>query len=79
MDSDEIAAGVEIPHERLSAATLEQVIESFVNREGTDYGLRERSLEQKVRDVVQQLENGEAVIVFDPEDESLNIVPSADR
>jgi hypothetical protein len=79
MDSDQGAAGVEIPHERLSPATLEQVIESFVNREGTDYGLRERSLEQKVRDVVQQLENGEAVIVFDPEDESLNIVPSADR
>jgi len=79
MDSDEVTEGVEIPHERLSAATLEQVIESFVNREGTDYGLRERSLEQKVRDVTRQLENGEAVIVFDPEDESLNIVPSTDR
>jgi uncharacterized protein YheU (UPF0270 family) len=78
MDSDEVTEGVEIPHERLSAATLEQVIESFVNREGTDYGLRERSLEQKVRDVTRQLENGEAVIVFDPEDESLNIVPSTD-
>lgn len=75
-DGDSEAARVQVPHDRLSADALRQVIESYVNREGTDYGLHERTLEQKVQDVLRQLENGEAVIVFDPEDESINIVPT---
>ena len=68
--------GVEIPVEALSAEALRGLIESFVGREGTDYGERERSLEEKVADVRRQLERGEARIVFDPETESVNIVPA---
>ena len=37
-----------IPEDTLKAETLNRVIEEFVLREGTDYGLREFSLEQKV-------------------------------
>ncbi len=74
--SDHSEDAVEVPYDQLSPDTLRQLIESYVNREGTDYGLRERTLEQKVDDVVRQLENGEAVIVFDAEDESINIVAS---
>lgn len=73
-DPDEERAGVEVPLDALSDATLAAVIESFVNREGTDYGARERSLEEKVADVRRQLERGEAQIVFDPDTESINIV-----
>jgi len=69
-------AAVEIPLDALSAEALQGVIESFVGREGTDYGERERSLEQKVADVRRQLERGEARIVFDPDTESINIVPT---
>jgi uncharacterized protein YheU (UPF0270 family) len=76
---DEAPHGVEVPHDQLAGDTLRELIESFVNREGTDYGLRERSLEQKVADVMRQLENGEAVIVFDAQDESINILPSSER
>jgi uncharacterized protein YheU (UPF0270 family) len=72
----EDATGVEVPHDQLSANALRELIESFVNREGTDYGLQERTLEQKVADVLRQLENGEAVIVFEPEDESISIRPT---
>jgi hypothetical protein len=52
---------------------LHGVIESFVLREGTDYGEREYSLEQKVAQVRAQLERGQARIVFDPESSTLTI------
>ena len=68
------ASGVEVPIDALSAAALGALIESFVAREGTDYGARERSLPEKVADVRRQLERGEARIEFDPETESVNIV-----
>lgn len=69
------ASGVEVPHSGLAPETLRSVIESFVNREGTDYGLREKTLDQKVADVMRQLEAGEAVLLFDPDDESITIAP----
>jgi uncharacterized protein YheU (UPF0270 family) len=74
-DPDESPAFVEVPLGSLSSAALDAVIESFVNREGTDYGDRERSLEEKVADVRRQLERGDAQIVFDPKTESVNIIP----
>ena len=63
-----------IPHTELSADALRGVIESFVLREGTDYGRYDATLEQKVDDVLRQLEKREARIVFDPETETIDIV-----
>jgi uncharacterized protein YheU (UPF0270 family) len=63
-----------VPHGELAPELLQAVIESFVLREGTDYGEREFSLEQKVAGVVRQLQRGEAQILFDPESESVAIV-----
>ncbi len=71
-------ASVVIPPDQLDADTLRGVVESYVNREGTDYGERERSLDEKVEDVLAQIRSGEAVIVFDPETESINLVPAAE-
>ena len=42
-------------------------------REGTDYGAREHSLEQKVAQVRAQLEHGRARILFDPETNTVTI------
>lgn len=67
---------VVVPHADLSPAALRAVIESFVNREGTDYGRSEVSLERKVADVMRQLERGEALIVFDAKSTSVTIVPA---
>jgi hypothetical protein len=66
-----------IPFGELSVQALRGVIESFVLREGTDYGEREYSLEQKVAHVRAQLERGQARILFDPESNSvtLEVVP----
>ena len=50
--------------------------ELFVLREGTDYGEREVSLEQKVAQVLRQLERGEAQIIFDATLQSIDIVVS---
>ena len=66
----------EVPAGALSPDVLRALIEEFVTRDGTDYGERERSIEEKVADVRRQLERGEACIVFDPEAESVNIVPT---
>jgi uncharacterized protein YheU (UPF0270 family) len=63
-----------IPHTELSADALRGVVESFVLREGTDYGEREVSLDQKVAQVLRQLERGEARIVFNAELETVDIV-----
>lgn len=64
---------VVVPHADLGADLLRAVIESFVLREGTDYGEKEVPLDQKVERVIRQLERGEAHIVFDPDTESVNI------
>ena len=53
---------------------VEGVIESFVLREGTEYGEREYSLDEKVAHVMRQLERGEAQILFYPVTETIDIV-----
>jgi len=64
-----------IPWQDLTAETLENLIESFVLREGTDYGEQERSLAQKVADVRRQLQQGEVVLVWSELHETVNIMP----
>lgn len=65
---------IPIPPAALSAEALRGVIESFVLREGTDYGEREHSLEQKVAQVRAQLERGQARILFDPESNTVTLL-----
>ena len=66
---------VEILISELSEEALRGVVESFVGREGTDYGEVERTLSEKVADVMRQLEAGSARVMFDPESESFQIIP----
>ncbi len=73
-DDRERPAPIIVPYTALSEAALRGVVESFVLREGTDYGERELSHEAKVADVLRQLERGEVQIQFDPLDESVTIV-----
>ena len=66
---------IEIDPSELSPEALRNVAESFVAREGTDYGLHEAGWEQKVAEVIGQLETGEARIVFDAESQSVTLIP----
>ncbi len=68
-----------IPHRMLSPDALRRVIEAFVTREGTDYGVQDVPLATKVLQVQQQLEAGTAVIVYDAETESCTIQPTNQR
>lgn len=72
--TEQRADPVIIPHAELTAEALQGVIESFVLREGTDYGSHDVSLQQKVAQVLRQLERKEAQIVYDPDTESIDIV-----
>lgn len=67
---------MQIPWKNIDPITLENLIESYVLREGTDYGEEEKSLADKVADVRRQLEAGEAIIVYSELHESVNIVPN---
>ncbi|MDE1486299.1 YheU family protein [Xenorhabdus bovienii] len=64
-----------IPWQQLAPETLLDLIESFVLREGTDYGEDEKTLEQKVQDVKRQLEWGEVLLVWSELHETVNIMP----
>lgn len=67
---------VVIPFEQLSAEALNGLLEAYVAREGTDYGHGAAlTLRQKTAQVRRQLEEGKAVIVFDPVLQSCNIIP----
>lgn len=63
-----------IPWQQLEPETLNNLLESFVLREGTDYGLQEMSFTEKTEQLRRQLENGEAVLVWSELHESLNIM-----
>jgi len=66
-----------VPYAELSEGALRGVLESFVLREGTEYGERDVCLDQKVAQVTRQLQRGEAQIVFDPESETIDVVVTA--
>jgi uncharacterized protein YheU (UPF0270 family) len=70
----EAIAPIRVAPDDLAPDTLRAVIESFVLREGTDYGLHETPLETKVAQVLGQLRRGEAQITFDPASESVTVV-----
>jgi uncharacterized protein YheU (UPF0270 family) len=70
---------VVVPHAELAPDVLRAVVESYVLREGTDYGEREISLVDKVTRVIVQLKRGEAQIVFDPATDTVSIVRSTVR
>ncbi len=63
-----------IPHDQVAEETLMNLIEAFIHREGTDYGEREVTRAQKIRQVHQQLVSGRAVILYDAENADFTII-----
>jgi len=70
---------VAVPWREISAPALRGLVEAFVLREGTDYGEHEFSLEEKVLQVMRQLERGEAEVMYDPDTNSVSLVVAAGR
>ena len=74
MDEDSTAEPVIVPPQALSTEALRRVIESFVLREGTDYGARERSFDSKVEELLARVRRGEARVVYNFDSQSADIV-----
>ena len=67
-----------IPHDQVPSGLLSSLLESFISREGTDYGEVERSLDEKVSELREQLNQGEIHIVFDGESETFTLITDRD-
>jgi len=74
MNDDDQQEAIEIPLDTISPAALLGVIDDFVLREGTEYGAVEVTLERKRAQVLEQLSNGRARLLFDPNTETCTIV-----
>ena len=64
------------PRPRWSDEALQGLIQEFVTREGTEYGMSEVVLAEKVAEVKLQLEREQAIIVYDAETQSSTIIHS---
>ncbi|MEP1385089.1 MAG: YheU family protein [Paraglaciecola sp.] len=64
-----------IPIADVELETLLNIIESFVLREGTEYGSVDVSLSDKVQQVHNQLKSGEVLLVYSELHETVNIIP----
>ena len=72
------APPVEVPPGLLSEAALRAVLESYILREGTDYGVNELSMETKVANLQRRIANGSAILVFDPNTESITFMTKSE-
>jgi uncharacterized protein YheU (UPF0270 family) len=63
-----------IPADAVDSETLQSLVESFILREGTDYGEVEVSMQEKVDQIIEQLRLGDIVIEYSEEHESVNII-----
>jgi uncharacterized protein len=67
--------GVIVPHDRISPATLQKMVEEFVTRDWSELTYEERTLDEQIEQVIQQLKDGKAKVVFDLTSETCNIIP----
>jgi uncharacterized protein YheU (UPF0270 family) len=65
---------IEIPYTSLSPEALHGVLEEFVTRESTEYGMESFDLSTKIAQVKAQLVKGKARIVFDEESETCQLL-----
>jgi len=71
---NETLSPIEIPHDLLDLDTLKSVVDSFIFREGTDYGVQEVHHDTKTEQVLRQISKGQVRIVFDPNTESITLM-----
>jgi uncharacterized protein YheU (UPF0270 family) len=67
---------IKIHIDRINPETLQGVVEEFITRNGTDYGETEIPLETKIGQVKNQLKSGMAVLIYDTETQTCNILSS---
>ncbi|MGB1141533.1 MAG: YheU family protein [Halioglobus sp.] len=63
-----------VPIDRLAPDTLVSLLEEFASRDGTDYGAREFSLEEKVEQLRGQLADSSLKLIYDSEGETWDLM-----
>ena len=63
-----------IPWQQLEPETLQNILEAYALREGTDYGEQEFSLDEKVTQLQQQLGNNELLLVYSELHDTVNLL-----
>ena len=72
--SDHPEEALEIPLERINPETLRRMVEEFVTREWSELADSGYTLNDKIEQVILQLKDGSARVVYDLTTESWNIV-----
>lgn len=72
--NEQCEEGIEIPFEQINPDTLQNMLREFVTREWADLGDSGYTLDDKVNQVLRQLEAHTAKVVYDVTTESWNIV-----
>ena len=66
--------GVEVPFEQINQDTLRNMIQEFVTRDGADWADAGCTLDDKIKQVLQQLKDKKVKVVFDLTSLTSNIV-----
>lgn len=73
-DNHEPTEPVDVPFESIKPEILDAILESFILREGTDYGEQELSMNSKVARLKQQYWRGDIKLIYDPVSDSVTFV-----
>ncbi len=63
---------MQVPHQLLKSAVLRAIVEEFVTRDGTDHS----AVDERIEQVLRQLELGSVELHFEQETATCNIVPA---
>lgn len=67
---------VVVPFDKISEEALDGLINEFILREGTDYGQKEYTLQEKHEQLKKQLISGKIKIVFDSLEQTASLMRS---
>ena len=76
MQTDHHEEGVDIPWDRINPDTLRNMISEFVTREWAELSDSGYTLDEKIEQVMKQLQDKKAKVVFDLSTQTCNIVVS---
>jgi len=64
---------MEIPWQSVAPDVLHKLLEELVSRDGTDYGVTEKTQAQKIAEVTEALRSGQAKLYWDADSETASI------
>ena len=70
---------MEIPYQSLKKDILAEMLKEIVTRDGTDYGVEEKTVEAKVASALRSLEQGKACLYWDEETETASLHAANDK